>query len=80
VSDGREVALKQQENTHFSMEIGMRTMSLVRIFFLLKKIISALKKVEFVKDRMSYIILRGRWCHIIVLNVHVPTEDVIDHV
>jgi hypothetical protein len=23
---------------------------------------------------MSYIILRGRWCHIIVLNVHVPTE------
>jgi hypothetical protein len=24
---------------------------------------------------MSYIILRGRWCHIIVLNVHVPTED-----
>jgi exonuclease III len=31
---------------------------------------------------MSYIILRGRWCHIIVLNVHVPTEvktdDVID--
>jgi hypothetical protein len=24
---------------------------------------------------MSYIILRGRWCHIIVLNVHAPTED-----
>jgi hypothetical protein len=23
---------------------------------------------------MSYIILRGRWCHIIVLNVHAPTE------
>jgi hypothetical protein len=28
---------------------------------------------------MSYIILRGRWCHIIVLNAHVPTEDKIDH-
>jgi exonuclease III len=27
---------------------------------------------------MSYIILRGRWCHIIVLNVHAPTEDEID--
>jgi hypothetical protein len=26
-------------------------------------------------DRMSYIILRGRWCHIIVLNVHAPTEN-----
>jgi hypothetical protein len=26
---------------------------------------------------MSYIILRGRWCHIIVLNVHAPTGDKI---
>jgi hypothetical protein len=23
-----------------------------------------------VSDRMSYIILRGRWCHVTVLNVH----------
>jgi hypothetical protein len=29
---------------------------------------------------MSYIILRGRWCHIIVLNVHAPTEDKNDYV
>jgi exonuclease III len=29
---------------------------------------------------MSYIILRGRWCHIIVLNVHAPTEDETDYV
>jgi hypothetical protein len=28
--------------------------------------------------RMSSIILRGRWCDIIVLNVNVPTEDKID--
>jgi hypothetical protein len=27
---------------------------------------------------MSYITLRGRWCDIIVLNVHVPTEDKCD--
>jgi hypothetical protein len=26
---------------------------------------------------MSYIILRGHWFHIIVLNVHAPTEDKI---
>jgi hypothetical protein len=32
-------------------------------FFVHKKIISAVKRVEFVSDRMSYIILRGRWCH-----------------
>jgi hypothetical protein len=24
---------------------------------------------------MSYIILRGRWCNIVVLNVHTPCED-----
>jgi hypothetical protein len=44
-------------------------------FFVYKRIISGVKRVEFVSDRKSYIILRGRWCHIIVLNVHAPTED-----
>jgi hypothetical protein len=39
------------------------------------RIISAIKRAEFVSDRMSYIILRGRWCNIIVLNVHAPTVD-----
>jgi hypothetical protein len=29
---------------------------------------------------MSYKILRGRWCHIIILNVHAPTEDKTDDV
>jgi hypothetical protein len=29
---------------------------------------------------MSYMILRGRWCDIIVLNVHAPTEDKIDDI
>jgi exonuclease III len=29
---------------------------------------------------MPYIILRGNWCHIIVLNVHAPTEDKTDDV
>jgi exonuclease III len=44
-------------------------------FFIHKRIISAVKRVKFVGDRMSYIILRGRWCDIIVLNVHAPAED-----
>jgi hypothetical protein len=38
------------------------------------------KRVEFVNDRMSYILLRGCWFHIIVLNVHAPTEDITDDV
>jgi hypothetical protein len=47
-------------------------------FFVHKRIISAVKWVEFINDRMSYIILRGRWFHIIVLNVHALTEDKTD--
>jgi exonuclease III len=39
------------------------------------RIISAVKRVESVSDRMSYITLNGRWCDITVLNVHAPTED-----
>jgi hypothetical protein len=39
-----------------------------------------LKSVEFVSDRVSSIILRGRWCYIIILNVHAPTEDKTDDV
>ena len=35
---------------------------------------SAVKRVEFVSDRMSYVVLRGRWCNIILLNVHAPSE------
>jgi hypothetical protein len=45
--------------------------------FVHKRIISAVKRVEFINDRMSYI-LRGRWFHIIILNVHAPTEDKTD--
>jgi hypothetical protein len=41
-------------------------------FFVHKTIISVVKITEFVCDRMSYIILRGCWCDIIVLNVHAP--------
>jgi hypothetical protein len=29
---------------------------------------------------MSYIIVRGRWCHVIDLNGHAPTEDKTDDV
>jgi hypothetical protein len=42
------------------------------------RIISAVKREQFISDRMSYIILRCRWCDIIVLNIHAPTEDKID--
>jgi hypothetical protein len=48
--------------------------------FVHNRIISVVKRVEFVNDKVSYIILRSRWFHIIVLNVHAPTEDKINDV
>jgi exonuclease III len=48
-------------------------------FFVHKRIISVVKRVEFISDRMSCIILRGCWCNII-LNVHAPTENKTDDI
>jgi uncharacterized membrane protein YagU involved in acid resistance len=50
------------------------------VFFVHKRIISAVKRVELLSDSMSYtcIIIRGLCCHVIVLNVHAPTEDKTD--
>jgi isopentenyldiphosphate isomerase len=73
------VAPNQQENIHFSMEKEKRIFNSVQVFTH-KRIISAAKRVKFISVRMPYIILRGRWCHVIVLNVHAPTEDKTDDV
>ncbi|PNF15784.1 hypothetical protein B7P43_G10425 [Cryptotermes secundus] len=64
-------------HTFFPMERGMKIMT---GFFVHKRIVSAVKRVEFVSDRISYIILKGRWCDIIVMNVHAPTKDTIDDI
>jgi hypothetical protein len=54
------VAPNQQANIHISVEGGMRKHELGAHFFVQERIIPAFKKVEFVSDRMSYIILRSR--------------------
>ena len=48
-------------------------------FFVHHRIVSAVKGVKVVGDKMSYIVLRGRWCNIIVLNVRAPSEEKSDH-
>jgi hypothetical protein len=45
-----------------------------------KGIISAVKRVKYASDRMPYIILKGHWGHIVVMNVNAPKGDKIDDV
>jgi exonuclease III len=49
-------------------------------FFVHNRIISAVTRVDFVSDGMSYVTLKGHGCDIIVLNVHAPTEDKDDDI
>ena len=46
-------------------------------FFVQRRIVLAVKRVEFVNDRLSYIVPRGRW-HNIIVNVHAPSEEKSD--
>jgi hypothetical protein len=41
--------------------------------FVYHRIISAVNRVDFVSDMVSYIVLRGRWC-----NVHALSEEKSD--
>jgi len=57
---------KRKENNQFG-----------KVFLVQHRIFSAVKRVEFVSDRLSYIVLRGCWCNI-VLNMHAPSEEKSD--
>jgi hypothetical protein len=47
---------------------------LYRVFFWHKRIKLAVKKIEIVSDRMSYLVLRGCWCDTIVPKVRVAVD------
>ena len=47
-------------------------------FFIHHRRVSEVKRVDFISDRLSYIVLRGRWCNNIVLNVHALSGEKSD--
>jgi len=47
-------------------------------YFVHHRIVSPVKRAEFVSDRMSHIVMRVRWCIIIFLNVHASREEESD--
>jgi len=61
------------------MEKEKKIISLEQEFLIHHSIVSAVKRVEFVSDRVSYIVLRGCWYNIIVLNVQAPSEEESDY-
>jgi hypothetical protein len=44
-------------------------------FFVHHRIVTTVRSVQFFSDRMSYIVLRGRWCNIILFNAHETTVE-----
>ena len=43
--------------------------------FVNQRIVSAVKREDFVSDRVSYTVVRGRWCNVVVWNVHAPSDN-----
>jgi len=62
----------------FYYERGKENHQLGTGYFVHHRIRSAVKRVKSVSDRVSYMILRGCWCNIIVLNVQAPRVEKSD--
>jgi hypothetical protein len=54
---------------------GNENLQLRSGFFVHHRIVLAVERVGFISDRLSYIVLRGFWCNIVVLTVHAPSEE-----
>jgi hypothetical protein len=55
-----------------------KIIKLEQYFFVHHRIMSAIKKVEFVIYRI-YTVLRGRWYNIILMNAHATTVEESDY-
>jgi len=66
---------RQEQGIIFFLWKRKRKSSIGNRIFVRHRIGSAVKRAEFVSDRMSYIVLRGSWHNIIVSNVHSSSEE-----
>ena len=73
------MSLREQSIRIFFIEKGNENHKLGTGLFVRHIILSAVKRVEFVSDRMSYLVLRGCWRNFILLNAHESTEEKNDN-
>jgi hypothetical protein len=66
--------LKAEDYNFFLWE-RERKLSNGKRIFVQHRILSAVKRVEFVSDKVLYIVLTGRWLNIIVLNESAPSDE-----
>jgi hypothetical protein len=66
--------MNQQANVFFYGK-GNENHELGTGFSVHKRFITAVKRTEFVSDRMPCIILQGCWCDITALNVQAPADN-----
>jgi len=74
---GTKVAQYEQGIIIFFMEKEMKIIHWEQDFFHTTEYYQH-KTAVFVGDMVLYIVLRGRWCNIIILNVHSPSEEKSD--
>jgi hypothetical protein len=69
-----KVALNKLAITYLLCGNGDENHELWAGFFVVWKIISTAKRVKSVSDSMSYVLLKGSWCDIVVLDMHAPMD------
>jgi hypothetical protein len=69
-------AENEQRFSLFLMEQEMKTINKGQDFLLHQRPETAINRgIEFVSDRITYIVLIGHWCDIFVVNAQAPTRD-----
>jgi len=59
----------------FSTGKENRIINWEQVFFVHRRLVLAVKRIVFFSVMLSCIVLRGRWIHIISVNVHAPNEE-----